>query len=178
MRDWLGIDVKISPPAAQHPKRPISGFARTRNEISGERLWGFFAGRFGSWTRFFRDHLVLNYCPLAFLEASGRNRTPDKLPAVEREPLFDACDEHLREMVRLLKPEWLIGVGEFATRRARQCLPNDEPRICSILHPSPANPGGERQLGGSGERATGNIGRSLGRLTQSQRSYFCKKMRA
>jgi single-strand selective monofunctional uracil DNA glycosylase len=140
VRDWLGIEVKISPPTAQHPKRPINGFACTRNEISGERLWGFFAGRFGSARQFFRDHLVLNYCPLAFLEASGRNRTPDKLPASEREPLFDACDDHLREMVRLLKPEWLIGIGEFAARRARQCLPNDHPRICCVLHPSPANP--------------------------------------
>jgi single-strand selective monofunctional uracil DNA glycosylase len=140
VRDWLGIDVKISPPATQHPRRPISGFACTRNEISGERLWGLFAGRIGSARQFFRDHLVLNYCPLAFLEASGRNRTPDKLPAAEREPLFAACDEHLREMVRLLKPEWLIGIGEFAARRARHCSPNDQPRIGSILHPSPASP--------------------------------------
>ena len=55
------------------------------SEISGERLWGLFAKRFGTAREFFREHIVMNYCPLAFLEKTGRNRTPDKLPPRERE---------------------------------------------------------------------------------------------
>ena len=34
---------------------------------------------------FFERFFVHNYCPLVFLEESGRNRTPDKLPKAERD---------------------------------------------------------------------------------------------
>src|SRR4051812_383562 len=81
VRDWLGIQARINCPASQHPKRPVTGFACNRSEISGERLWGLFAQRFGPAEKFFEDHIVMNYCPLAFVESSGRNRTPEKLPA-------------------------------------------------------------------------------------------------
>ena len=114
VRDWLGIETKIGRPARAHPKRPVTGFACARSEISGERLWKLFANRFGRAEAFFAEHLVMNYCPLAFLESSGRNRTPDKLPSRERAALFAACDEHLREIVRILQPEWLVGIGDFA----------------------------------------------------------------
>src|SRR5947207_5677211 len=114
VRDWLGITAPIDRPPREHPKRPVTGFDCQRSEVSGERLWGLFAKRFGSPEKFFRDHMVVNYCPLAFIEESGRNRTPDKLPPRERAALFAACDIHLRETIRILKPEWLIGVGEFA----------------------------------------------------------------
>ena len=77
---------------------------------------------------------------VAFLESTGRNRTPDKLPPAERLALFAACDEHLRESVRVLKPEWLIGVGDFAGKRAREVIANSPPRVGQILHPSPACP--------------------------------------
>ena len=102
------------------PRRPVLGFACKRSEISGERLWGLFATRFGTAENFFRDHFVANYCPLAFLESSGRNRTPDKLPLAERESLFAPCDEHLRAVVHILQPQWLIGIGDFAAKRAAQ----------------------------------------------------------
>jgi single-strand selective monofunctional uracil DNA glycosylase len=84
VRDWLGIQATIERPPDEHPKRPVMGFNCTRSEISGQRLWALFAKRFGSAEKFFEKHLVVNYCPLAFVEASGRNRTPDKLPSVER----------------------------------------------------------------------------------------------
>jgi single-strand selective monofunctional uracil DNA glycosylase len=141
VRDWLGIETRIRRPSQQHVKRPILGFNCKRSEISGERLWGLFATRFGSAENFFRDHFVANYCPLAFLETSGRNRTPDKLPPAERESVFIPCDAHLREVVRVLRPEWLIGIGDFAARRIAQLFPGtDRPRIGRILHPSPACP--------------------------------------
>ena len=141
VRDWLGIHAKIDNPSNEHPKRRVTGFDCKRSEISGERLWGLFAKRFGTAQKFFQEHMVINYCPLAFLEESGRNRTPDKLPAKERERLFAVCDEHLREIVRILKPEWLIGIGNFAAKRAREAIIDPPPRLGQILHPSPACPG-------------------------------------
>src|SRR5947209_2739053 len=102
VRDWLGIRAAIEPPNQTHPKRPISGFDCPRTEISGQRLWGLFRDRFGTADEFFRDHFVVNYCPLAFMEESGCNRTPDKLPPNERLPLFAACDQHLRTVIDAL----------------------------------------------------------------------------
>ena len=148
VRDWLGIRAKIGRPRKENPKRPVLGFDCHRSEISGERLWGLLAQRFGTADNFFRDHIVMNYCPLAFVEESGRNRTPDKLPPREREKLFAACDDHLREIVRILKPEWIIGVGEFAMKRATITFPNSPPRIGQILHPSPACPASNDNWGG------------------------------
>ena len=140
VRDWLGITAKIDKPRQENPKRPVLGFDCRRSEISGERLWGLFRERFGTAKDFFGDHIVMNYCPLAFMEESGRNRTPDKLPSPEREKLFAACDDHLREAIRILQPEWIIGVGEFATKRAREVAVDPPPRIGQVLHPSPACP--------------------------------------
>jgi single-strand selective monofunctional uracil DNA glycosylase len=143
VRDWMGIETSIDPPARQHPKRPVLGFACTRSEISGRRLWSLFRDRYGAADRFFREHTVLNYCPLAFLDESGRNRTPDRLPASEREELYAACDRHLRDMVRILDPTWLVGIGGFAARRAELALDGGV-SIGRLEHPSPANPRANR----------------------------------
>ncbi len=144
VRDWLGLELPIEPPAHQHPRRPITGFACARSEVSGQRLWGLFAQRFGSPKRFFADHFVLNYCPLAFLETSGRNRTPDKLPPAERERLFAVCDEHLRAAVAALEPEWLVGIGAFAATRAKALFHHSALKLGQIQHPSPASPAANR----------------------------------
>src|SRR5437588_3406896 len=158
VRDWLGIEAQIDRPADEHPKRPIAGFDCHRSEISGERLWGLFAKRFGTAEKFFQEHLVMNYCPLAFLEESGRNRTPDKLRANERMALFAACDEHLREILRILEPEWLIGVGEFAGKRAREVVAAPPPRVGQILHPSPACPASNNDWAGTATAQLRNLG--------------------
>jgi len=144
VRDWLGINEKIGKPALEHPRRPVLGFDCPRCEVSGQRLWGLFAKRFVSAKDFSKEHLVMNYCPLAFLESTGRNRTPDKLPAAEREAIFKACDEHLREAVQILQPEWLVGVGDFAMKRAEEIFPDGSVKIGRILHPSPASPAANR----------------------------------
>jgi single-strand selective monofunctional uracil DNA glycosylase len=148
VRDWLGIQTRIDHAPDEHPKRPVLGFDCSRSEISGQRLWRLFAKRFGSAEEFFQEHMVMNYCPLAFCEGSGRNRTPDKLPGNERTPLFAACDEHLREVVRILEPEWLIGVGDFAGKRAREVITIPPARIGQILHPSPACPASNNNWAG------------------------------
>ncbi|HTS52358.1 MAG TPA: uracil-DNA glycosylase family protein, partial [Burkholderiales bacterium] len=119
VRDWMGISAPVHRPAREHPKRPIEGFYCKRSEVSGRRLWGWAARRFGTAQRFFADWFVLNYCPLALLEASGRNFTPDKLPAPLLNSLYEACDRHLAAALATLEPDWAIGVGGFAEKRIR-----------------------------------------------------------
>jgi len=144
VRDWLGIQAPVSGPERAHPRRPIQGFACPRSEVSGARLWGAVADHYGTPARFFRGHFVANYCPLLFLEDSGRNRTPDKLPAAERRPLFEACDRHLLCLVEWMEPRWVVGVGRFAEERARQALVGTGVRVGGVLHPSPASPAANR----------------------------------
>jgi single-strand selective monofunctional uracil DNA glycosylase len=141
VRDWLGLRAEIVAPKLQHARRPITGFDCPRSEVSGRRLWGLFAGRFSSANAFFENHLVINYCPLAFLEESGKNRTPDKLPAAERDALYRACDEHLLSLVSVLQPQWLVAVGDFAFQRSQLAV-SVIPGLKAgrILHPSPASP--------------------------------------
>jgi single-strand selective monofunctional uracil DNA glycosylase len=74
------------------------------------------------------------------MEASGANRTPDKLAAAEQQAVTAACDDALRDVVRLLQPRIVIGVGGFAERRARAALGGEDVAVGTILHPSPANP--------------------------------------
>ncbi|WP_417069261.1 single-stranded DNA-binding protein [Niveibacterium terrae] len=143
VRDWMGITGGVTTPAAQTEKRPIEGFACPRSEVSGRRLWGLFAQRFGSADAFFAEHFVANYCPLAFFEG-GRNATPDKLPAAEQAPLLAACDEHLRCLVKELEAEWLIGIGAWAEQRARIALAGLPVHFGRVLHPSPASPAANR----------------------------------
>ena len=142
-RDWMAIEAPVTKPPLENPKRPVEGFACTRSEVSGRRLWGLFQQRFGHADAFFSDHFVANYCPLAFFD-QGRNLTPDKLPGAEAAPLYAACDEHLRQVVSALQPEWVIGIGAFAEARAREALTGVDVRIGKILHPSPASPAANR----------------------------------
>lgn len=144
VRDFLGVSGRVAQPPCLHPKRPVEGFACRRSEVSGRRLWGAIAAHYGTAEVFFKHHLVLNYCPLVFMEASGRNRTPDQLPAHERAPLFAACDAHLLAAVKALEPAWVIGVGQFAEARAHVALAGLPVRVGRISHPSPANPAANR----------------------------------
>jgi len=144
VRDWLKLDFPVGKPPREHPRRPVQGLDCPRSEVSGRRLWQLFTDRFGNPEKFFAQHFVLNYCPLAFLESSGCNRTPDKLPAREKMALLAACDEHLRAVAEILQPEWIIGIGDFALARARQALLQPAPRLGRILHPSPASPAANR----------------------------------
>jgi single-strand selective monofunctional uracil DNA glycosylase len=153
VRDWLRISAPVGKPQKEHPRRLIEGFACRRSEVSGRRLWGLFAARFGESERFFRDHFVHNYCPLMFLEASGRNLTPDRLPAGDTEELYRLCDALLAQTVRLLHPEWIIGIGGFAEARAKLAAAALEEtavvRVGKILHPSPASPAANRDWAGA-----------------------------
>jgi len=142
-RDWLGIRGAIGKPPVEHPKRPIEGFECSRSEVSGRRLWGWAEERFGTAEAFFERFYVANYCPLVFMEESARNRVPEKLPIAERKPLLEACDAALREVIAALEPEWVVGVGAWAKKRAGQALSAEIEgglKLGQILHPSPASP--------------------------------------
>ena len=143
-RDWLGLEGPVGQPRITNPKRPVEGFACTRSEVSGQRLWGLFRARFGTPEAFFAGHFVANYCPLVFFE-NGRNLTPDKLPVAEQRPLLAACDTHLRTLIGALQPEWVIGIGNWAEKRATEALA-DLPglKFGRVLHPSPASPTANR----------------------------------
>ena len=143
VRDFLGIAGSVGRPAREHPRRLIAGFACTRSEVSGTRFWGWARSRFSTADRFFDRVFVANWCPLVFMDESGRNRTPDKLPSEERAPLFDICDDALAQIVDALRPTLVVGIGRFAERRAHEAL-GDGIRIGSIPHPSPASPAANR----------------------------------
>jgi single-strand selective monofunctional uracil DNA glycosylase len=150
VRGWLGLDPVVSKPTVEHPRRPVQGLACPRSEVSGTRLWGWARERFGSPEAFFQRFVLANYCPLCFLEDSGRNRTPDKLTRPERDALYAVCDRALRRTVAVLKPERIIGIGGFAEDRAKAALGDLGLPIGRVLHPSPASPaanvGWEREV--------------------------------
>jgi single-strand selective monofunctional uracil DNA glycosylase len=144
VRDWMQIDASIGKPECEHPKRPVDGFACTRSEVSGARLWGWARDRFGTAERFFARFFVLNYCPLVFMEDTGRNRTPDKLPASERDALYRVCDRALGDALQVLAPKAVVGVGGFAMRRAQLVIGDRDLPLGTMLHPSPASPKANR----------------------------------
>jgi len=161
VRDFLGLQGEVGRPDPEHPKRPVQGLACPRSEVSGRRLWGYFAARFGTAAAFFAEHFVVNYCPLVFMEESARNRTPDKLPVAETAPLFAACDERLRRLVELYQPQWVVGVGGFARQKlesmfgAKADLHSGAHRpahIGTVLHPSPASPAANRGWAAAAEK--------------------------
>lgn len=144
VRDWLGVSGPVAQPPQPHPKRPITGFDCPRAEVSGTRFWGWAEARYGAPGAFFKRFFVHNYCPLCFMAESGANLTPDKLPGPARDPLYRACDTALRELVALLQPRVLIGVGNFAEARLRAAFPGFTGTIGRIPHPSPASPAANR----------------------------------
>jgi single-strand selective monofunctional uracil DNA glycosylase len=140
VREWLGIEEEVERPETEHPKRPVEGFHCTRREVSGTRVWTWAKERFGQPEKFFDRFFIINYCPLVFAEASGKNRTPDKLPKDERERLFSLCDHALDRVVRILDAKFVIGIGAFAEKRIEGAVSKDRITIGRILHPSPASP--------------------------------------
>jgi len=163
VRDWLGIEAPVRRPLREHPKRPVDGFECRREEVSGDRLWGWAQEAFETPERFFERFFVWNHCPLLFLEESGRNLTPDKLPAETRRRILEPSDRALREVVECLGIGRVVGVGGFAEQRARRALEglvlDGEPvRIDRIPHPSPASPLANR---GWAAQATSHL-RALG----------------
>ena len=158
VRDWMGLCAAIDKPAVEHPKRPVQGFSCPRSEVSGRRLWGLFAERFGTPDAFFDKHFVTNFCPLVFMEESGKNLTPDKLRAAEAEPVERACDAHLSRLVEILEPDWVIGMGKYALKQAERALAGAGAAFASILHPSPASPAANKGWAEAAEKNLLDLG--------------------
>ena len=159
VRDWMGIEATVDQPKQTHPKRPVVGFGIGKDEVSGARFWGWAEQRFGTAEQFFERFFVLNYCPLLFLEASGRNRTPDKLPANERQAVINACNAALRAWIDLLQPQMLIGIGVFAEKQLKCATAKSaEIPVHRILHPSPASPMANRGWATQAEKQLLEIG--------------------
>jgi len=144
VRGWMRIEGRVDRPDPEHPRRPVEGFDCRRSEVSGRRLWGWAREAWGTPEAFFRRFFVINWCPLCFLEDTGRNRTPDRIAADERAPLFELCDRALRAQIEVLQPRRVVGVGTFAEARARAALAGMDVPIGRVLHPSPASPAANR----------------------------------
>ena len=158
VRDWMGVDGPVNKPKREHPKRPILGFQCEKSEVSGSRLWGWAKQRFDTPRRFFARFFVVNYCPLCFMEESGRNYTPDKLRASERDELFRVCDQALERIVEVLDPKLCVGVGAFAKKRLDTALEGTNLKTGTILHPSPASPKANRGWAAVAEGQLGELG--------------------
>ena len=144
VRDWLDINGEVGHPPREHPKRPVSGYACTRREPSGMRLWGWARERYHTPAHFFERHFVINYCPLCFFDEAGVNLTPDKLPVASRRPLLEVCDAALARSVEELQARYVLGVGRFAATRAALAVTDAQVKVDTVPHPSPANPAANR----------------------------------
>jgi single-strand selective monofunctional uracil DNA glycosylase len=152
VRNWFGIEPRLSRRLpAQHPRYPILGMRCHRDEGSGKRLWGWAAQRFGTPERFFERFFVWNYCPLLFL-AHDRNLTPAGLSAVEVRALAPVCDRALRDVIDVLQPVAVVGIGRYAEQRLRNLVGERVP-VGYLPHPSPASPAANREWAAMAERA-------------------------
>ena len=139
VRSWMKLDAPIGAPADAHEKRPVLGLASTRVEVSGARLWGAIRKKHRDPATFFARAIVLNYCPLLFLDAKAANVTPDKLKKSERDACEAVCDAALARAVEVLAPACVVGIGLYAKKRFEKIGIAPE-RIACIPHPSPASP--------------------------------------
>ena len=149
VRDILGIrGIEVQQPMDPHPSRPVNGLSHPKEEVSGSRLWGALSDRYGTAEKIFENVFVLNHCPLLiFSGPRATNVTPDKIRGKSVTSLIERCDEHLREVVGLLGPDSVVGVGKYAERRARESLASSDVLVTSCWHPSPASPLANRNGG-------------------------------
>lgn len=75
----MHITGSVEKPEVEHPKKKVMGLSCHRNEVSGKKFWGLFKHICGAPENFFKHSFVYNHCPLAFMEASGKNITPPEI---------------------------------------------------------------------------------------------------
>lgn len=167
VKEWLCVEGVVRKPSHEHPKRTVEGLNCKRREVSGMRFWTLFERLCSTPEQFFKHSYVHNYCPLSFMEESGKNVTPPTLKGSVRVQLEAACDRSLVEAIALFQPSVIVGVGQYAEARARKAIyqtasakvkmehsaregqtyfpkqkgtsVGDGIRICCIPHPSPRN---------------------------------------
>ncbi len=142
VRDYLKLDLPVGKPEREHPSRPVVGMAIGRSEGSGKRLWGLISLRWPDPEDFFKNHSIFNYCPLGFLDSgkTAKNFTPDHLPKEERSKLEAVCDSYLEDVIEMINPRALIGIGKYAEAKLSSVNMDEGRIVSSIIHPSPGNP--------------------------------------
>lgn len=62
-----------------------------------------------------------------------------------KKTLEEACDKTLSEIINILKPEYLIGVGNYAKEKCSLVQKNYSPntKVLYLIHPSPIIPRNE-----------------------------------
>ena len=161
VRDWMKLDGKIGKPEIEHPKRKVEGYDCTRSEVSGKRLWGYFAEKFPKAEDFFADHFVLNFCPLVWMSETGANIIPEKLGKEKMKLIEKACAKHLKSVISELEPSLLVGVGAFAEKRLETVKNGtffENVPVGKILHPSPASPAANRGWAEAAEKQLLDLG--------------------
>ncbi|MDP6870054.1 MAG: hypothetical protein QGI21_04710 [Candidatus Poseidoniaceae archaeon] len=146
-KDFLHITGNFTEPIGGHPKRPVHGLEFERQEISGTRLWGLLKDIWKTPEKIHQNVFLVNHCPLLLLGESGKNITPDNISGPAVKSLIKICDNHLNEVVDILKIERIVGVGKYAERRATSVFGNTGPEITTCWHPSPASPLANRNNG-------------------------------
>ncbi len=146
--DYLNIRGEVDAFPEAHEKRPVTGLNCPRSEVSGRRLWGLIEELYPE-AGMFPEHLsVMNYCPLLFADRGpgGRNIVPEKLAKEYREPLEQVCDDYLDDMVSLIRPQVIVGIGKYAEAKGKMCAQriSHPVRVTTVLHPSPASPAANR----------------------------------
>lgn len=142
-KEWLGVTGRVTRPAQEHPKRPVTGLECGRSEVSGERMWGLLKELSGTPDVLFTHIFIHNYCPLFFLKDSAKNVTPPELKVKQRSALEEECDRALVEVVHLLGVQCVVGVGKYATDRTKVALRQagiEDVQVSTLMHPSPVNP--------------------------------------
>ncbi len=140
VREYLKIDAPVFKPEKEHPARPVLGFDTKRSEISGQRFWGLIKSVYPDPFGFFKYQTVFNYCPLGFLlnTKTAKNETPDHLMKSERDELERICSVYLSDIIDILGPSILVGVGKYAQKKLESVASRQ--LVSSIIHPSPGNP--------------------------------------
>ena len=140
--EYLKIYDFVGSPKKEHPGRPVLGLSTTRSEVSGRRLWGLIKEQYPNPEDFPKDIAMFNYCPLGFLmnTKTAKNETPDHLAKEERVKLEEVCNSYLSDVIELVNPQMLVGVGKYAQDKLMQVNTDPNRLVFSIIHPSPGNP--------------------------------------
>ena len=75
----MKVEGEVKKPINEIAAKPILGFNCKHEEQSGKRFWKVLEELCGEPDNFFCHCFVYNICPLAFLNATGRNITPPEI---------------------------------------------------------------------------------------------------
>ena len=125
----------------------IDGFNHKKEENSGKKLRALIEGMYqtkknkSKVEQFFDKYFVINYCPLAFLKKTQKDKIANVSLAtfVEQSQiglrkLFTACNQYLLRVIAELEPKYVIGIGKEADRCIKSAICGG--LVFRISHPS------------------------------------------